>query len=74
MDEEIRASYEAQLSDARAAVQEVARREEEVAAAVKAVCELNATLSAIAARQEEMLKEMRTIYTGTAALLDERSK
>lgn len=66
------ASYEAQLVEARATVREVSRREDEVAAAVKIISDLNATLSAIAARQDEILKEMSAVYAGTSALLNKR--
>ncbi|KAE8304565.1 hypothetical protein GL50803_0011231 [Giardia duodenalis] len=72
MDEKVRVSYEAQLVEARATVREVSRREDEVAAAVKIISDLNATLSAIAARQDEILKEMSAVYAGTSALLNKR--
>ncbi|EFO62724.1 Hypothetical protein GLP15_2664 [Giardia lamblia P15] len=72
MDEEVRASYEGQLVEARAAVQEVCRREDEVVAAVRTISELNTALSTIAARQDEILKEMSAIYAGTSALLNKR--
>lgn len=72
MDEEVRASYEAQLAEACAVVQEVSRQEGEVLDAIKTVYDLNATLSAIVARQEEILKEMNTLHGETSALLNER--
>lgn len=72
MNEEIRSSYEAQLLDARGTIQEVAQREAIVTTSVKAICELNNTLSAIVARQEEILKEMNVVYNGTTALLNEK--
>lgn len=71
MDEEVRASYEAQLAEACAVVQEVSRQEDEVLDAIKTVYDLNATLGAIVARQEEILKEMNTLHGETSALLNE---
>ena len=71
MDEEVRASYKAQLAEACAVVQEVTRQEDEVLDAIKTVYDLNATLGAIVARQEEILKEMNTLHGETSALLNE---